>query len=401
MPVEYKILVDDICGFRSCKKTITHRTINKTLVDYYEEEIKQECCEGYAITPERTCSPICLRSCGSGKCIAPNQCECTPAPVASQPGYAGPQCNRFVCAAEDRWGPECDMTCQCPDRAFCDARTGKCSCRPGYRGTNCTEECDQKSGCDDLPYVVPLFERVNIIKTDDTVVSRGMSASLVAEPLADRDPSDDKNAFSRMLMTHLQINLFLIILASGLMFALFCYKKKLSQLKNELYYAAYPGSRDSDSSSGGYSSVYNSNGGSDIARRPPMPLPGEAASYPSKNLSFDSATRNALRPGKGDLQSHVHLPIQSKTERHLAMSKEESTNNIYSDIESNLDSSCAGLPFTVSKNQLSVTSTENEYQVPRSPANRSLNETNSHANLYEELAPNHQSPNKKSEADQK
>lgn len=334
----------------------------------------RECCDGYGLTTSRTCAPICLQPCQFGKCVAPHRCECNPAPSASQPGYDGPRCNRFVCSALDRWGTNCDKECHCSETAFCDARTGKCLCRPGWHGANCTEECDQRSGCDDLPYVLPTFEpEVNIIKVDDNV--EGRASALKVEPLqVERESDDDKRAFSRMILAHMHIELFLVVLVSGLMFTLFCYKKKLSELKDELYYAAYPASNSSSSdSSTGYRQVRN---------RPPMPLPGEANQM-EKNLSFDMATRNALSEKQNHNGSeHVIIPI-NKAERHLFMSKELSQNNIYSEIDSNFESPCIN---NTPKSQLNVVS-ENEYQVPRSPA-RLSSETDSHSNLYEELVPN-------------
>lgn len=359
--------------------------MNTSRETHYVEVERRGCCEGYALTPARTCAPICLKACQFGKCVAPNRCECSPEPTANQPGYAGPLCNRFVCSAPERWGPNCDKECQCSETAFCDARSGNCLCRPGWRGANCTEECNSQSGCDDLPYLPPLFEpEVNIIKTDDNVAGR-MSSALTLESSIDHETNDeDKRVFQRMLTTHLQINLFMVLIVSGLIFAVFLYKKKLSQIKNELYYAAYPGSnpRGSSDSSSGYSSVYNANG--TITNRPRMPLPSERNNL-GKNLSFDAATRNALSE-KGIIPSDKQFfpTINSKIEKHLFESKESAQHNIYSDIESNHESSCVGVP-AAAENQLSI-QVENEYQVPKSPV-RPLSETTPDTNLYEELMP--------------
>lgn len=53
---------------------------------------KCACREGYRMTDDFGCQPICIPDCGHGKCVGPNECECFP-------GYMKrPQ--RNVCEAE-------------------------------------------------------------------------------------------------------------------------------------------------------------------------------------------------------------------------------------------------------------------------------------------------------------
>lgn len=48
----------------------------------------------------------------------------------------------FSCLSEcsaNRYGPDCEQTCQCQNGAQCEPRSGRCSCLHGWIGASCQE----------------------------------------------------------------------------------------------------------------------------------------------------------------------------------------------------------------------------------------------------------------------
>ncbi|XP_067620181.1 epidermal growth factor-like protein isoform X2 [Eurosta solidaginis] len=88
---------------------------------------KCDCVEGYKMTQDMACQPICTPDCGHGKCIGPNKCQCFQ-------GYIK-RPMRNVCEAE------CYISCE---NGFCESRNN-CQCRVGYKydadTTSCLPDC--------------------------------------------------------------------------------------------------------------------------------------------------------------------------------------------------------------------------------------------------------------------
>lgn len=49
----------------------------------------------------------------------------------------GTKCNKPC--TENKYGPDCTETCKCPFKSACRATDGKCECKSGWQGINCTE----------------------------------------------------------------------------------------------------------------------------------------------------------------------------------------------------------------------------------------------------------------------
>ncbi|CAD6997400.1 unnamed protein product [Ceratitis capitata] len=90
------------------------------------------CVEGYKMTPEMGCQPVCTPDCGHGKCVGPNRCECF------QGYHKRPM--RKVCEAD------CYVSCE---NGFCESRNN-CQCRDGYKydvdTTSCLPDCGDSCG---------------------------------------------------------------------------------------------------------------------------------------------------------------------------------------------------------------------------------------------------------------
>lgn len=296
------------------------------------------CCPGYAETPARQCAPICLNACHNGRCTEPNFCQCMPEPTESSPGFVGSTCGRFVCLG-DKWGSKCDRDCEiCPVNSYCSASTGKCMCRSGWRGINCTEECDSTMNCEGLE-LPPIFEpEANVI--DDTIPISGPASAKLQGRSLEHDILESENAKSiaSLIAAHMGVNLFLTLLTFVLIFAVVRYRKEISRLKNDYYFYARPPPPNGSSGSSEYSadSTYTTYQNGTTRTRTLGPADSD---FLGKNLNFNTATRflvksqNAGVNQSGELDRIVYNP---KVEAHLISSKRNATENIYSDIESNL-----------------------------------------------------------------
>lgn len=432
--VKYYPTYQGWCGVLPCTKNRTEIRIDSKIKDVYKEVEINECCPGYTETPNRKCAPICLRACQNGRCVRPNVCQCHQEPTQISPGFVGLTCSRFVCLAADKWGSKCDRQCDCPQNSYCSASTGKCLCRDGWRGTNCTEECETSMNCEGLELPPIIEPETNII--DDTLMAP--SARLEALTL-ERELETENTLATRsvtsLVAAHMGINLFLTILTFTLIFTVFWYKRRLNQMRNDLYYGQYSANApSSNGSSSNYypanpSSIYSDSSRKSMSNRPRMPLPDESG-YLAKNvdLTFAAATRNILRlDGEKfePLDKNKQLLINSKVEERLLSSRRDSEKNIYADVKSSpsdksfkiveypQQSSLNIIPeTTILAIDTSSSSDENGYQVPRSPASRSttpilrqvaLDEqctfpNGDNSNLYEEIQPS--SPHKQSDREQ-
>lgn len=321
------------------------------------------CCPGYAEAPNKQCLPICLNSCNNGHCIKPGVCKCSPEPSESSPGFAGSTCKRFVCLAANKWGSKCDRECNCPSNSYCSASTGNCLCHSGWRGANCTEECDSSmSDCNGV-------ELPPIVEPEANMIPELVAQSQRLEALAPRalqgfGPSESNEDDVRMapasnlLATHMGINMLFCVFTVMLVGAVFWYKKRLSQVENKLYHvaasASFPSASsssrgDSGDSCGGsdYSpySIYSQESGSNNRRSiQDRPLPSAGNSCPLKE-TFESATRNILQqasppnqayPLKGSASSigaerRAQIIVAPRVECHLMSSQQSSKQNIYSE----------------------------------------------------------------------
>lgn len=403
----------------------------------YKDVELNYCCPGYAETPDRKCVPVCLKPCQNGKCIKPDTCQCSPEPTYTSPGFVGPSCNRFVCPFANKWGSKCDRPCECPQNSYCSASTGKCICRDGWRGANCTEECEPSMNCEglDLP---PIIEpETNIV--DDTLAPSAKLEALTLERELETENTLATRSVASLVAAHMGINLFLTILTFGLIFTVFWYKRRLNQMRNDLYYGQY--SRNAPSSNDSSSNYYPTNSSiysevtekQQMQNRPRMPLPTESGHLNKNvNFTFAAATRNILRLDGGIFNNEKTEPISksdqltlpsSKVESHLISSRRDSQKNLYSDVKSclsdnsnnvldNSQSPLAPLNMIPETTILTINTTSprdddnNGYQIPRSPATRSeglaapilrqvaLDEQcpstygdHDHSNLYEEIQP--------------
>ena len=46
-------------------------------------------------------------------------------------------CVLFTDCEQGTFGPNCEQVCDCKEAVSCDKITGKCLCKPGYRGDKC------------------------------------------------------------------------------------------------------------------------------------------------------------------------------------------------------------------------------------------------------------------------
>lgn len=395
-----------MCGLLPCEKVRTEVRIDSQLKTVSEEVEVARCCPGYAETPDRKCAPICLKSCKNGYCSAPGACKCDPEPTETSPGFVGSTCTRFTCLSPDRWGSKCDLECNCPSNSYCSASSGKCLCRTGWKGVDCSEECNSPKDCPDV-------ELPPIVEPDANVIYDSLSSQsqrLEAPRALERDLEDENSRISKsianLVAAHMGINLFLIILTSALVFAVFWYKKRLNQMKKELYYGTYSSPAPSEDSNYSPDSAYScpTNTRSTISGRPRMPTPLES-NFLSKNMNFASATRNILLKGDSTDQNKTAnnrdaVLLAPRIESHLIASQKDSKQNIYSDIESNLSERSfnnkrdKALPNNMTLLSVRTTPTLKEedeedhtYKVPKSPVPPSGRNESEESNLYEEIKP--------------
>lgn len=361
--------------------------MDSRVVTSYEKVIIATCCSGYTETPNRQCAPICLNSCVNGKCVAPNVCECNPTPSESSPGFVGSSCNRYTCLAENRWGSKCDKECNCPANSYCSASTGKCLCRTGWRGANCTEECESSMNCHgvELP---PIIEPDTNVIPDDQLAAQ----KLVLSQYRDNDDGSSLQSSFNWYATNVSTHLFLISLIAFLFYAAIKYKQRYDKVRNELYYSGTTGS-------GSNYSVYSRDTNGGVQNRPRMPAPHEA-NFLAKNLSFATATRNIVLKGEPEpIDDGNKTSKGAKSEARLSKCQLTSKPNIYSDIDVNRKKDDS---HTINMgDQLNVdTVEESHYLVPRSPvaSPQIQNEVdvyrrdsdlyeNDADNLYEEIKP--------------
>lgn len=351
-------------------------------IQYWEEQVDPTCCPGYAENPARRCVPICLDACRNGKCVQPNICQCDPQPTDSAPGFVGPTCSRFSCLDENKWGPSCNNECNCSPNSYCHATTGKCICKANWRGQDCLERCNSTSDCAEtllLPVIEPEANMIpgSLVSADKLVIERD-SEGLNGD-------NDNASTIASFALTQSSIIMFLVFLTSLLVIVLVWQRKRLNQLRNQLY-----SSIASNGSSTTYDQTYYSAEtvrSLPIHQRPRMPTPDEANQL-SKNLSFAAATRNIVKgldTGRVSNQNGLcnELIFNPKIESHLITSQVSSQENIYSEIQSNQDENpvCTlRVPqgddpakpndsTTLNVNINYSTNDTSHYQVPRSPSN--------------------------------
>ena len=105
---------------------VANKTVNKTV--YF-------CCTGWSEQGSGCPVPICTQGCIKGRCVSPDKCSC-------EAGYHGPSCEE-VCPP-NKYGMNCNKSCQCQNSAPCDSRTGICNCTSGWMG----QHCDRPPGKD-------------------------------------------------------------------------------------------------------------------------------------------------------------------------------------------------------------------------------------------------------------
>lgn len=338
-----------MCGLLPCDKTRTEMRLNTRFEPTIEEVVQYSCCDGYAETPDHKCAPVCLNACQFGKCVAPNKCQCGPEPTDSTPGYAGSTCSRYICLS-NKWGSNCDKDCPtCPKNAYCSGHSGKCVCKTGWHGANCTDECTNSIGCDDA-LLPPLVEpEANVLPELIGVTAQRLEARNSEAP---SDDMTSANRIASMLATHIGINIMLTVVTLMLLISLFMYRRRLSQLSQELYYA---NSYSSGSGSGSGRSIGSTLSDSYYAavaamrNRPRMPTPSECKtqidqSLLSKNLGLFDKTIDQQLLGFGGksisaTQTVADYPAEhatitnSRSEAHLAASQLLSRENLYSQID--------------------------------------------------------------------
>lgn len=404
-PIKYELKYQGMCGIMPCTKTRTEVKIDSKLRTVWENMQVPVCCPGYAETPDRKCAPVCLKSCNSGQCSAPGICKCTPEPTETSPGFVGSTCTRYTCLAVNRWGSKCDLECNCPSNSYCSASTGKCICRTGWRGADCSEECEPSMNCANVELPPIIEPEANVIYDSMAQSQRLESAPRALERDLEDETSQVSKSIANLVAAHMGINLFLIILTSALIFAVFWYKKRLNQMKKELYYGTYSSPASSNDSNYSPNSAYSTNTRSVMSGRPRMPTPLES-NFLSKNMTFASATRNILLKGDSTDQNKTSnhrdtILMAPHIESHLIASQRSSEQNIYSDIGSNFSErsySIKGnsvLPNNTTMLSVSTHSAlkeddgeDNAYKVPRSPSIPAADKSESdQLNLYEEIKP--------------
>lgn len=384
-PVEYE---QSCHGLLSCKKSEVKTKIDRRIETTVKKVERRVCCPGYAESPERLCLPICFKSCNSGKCVAPNECECGPQPSLSSPGYVGSHCNRFVCQDPGRWGVKCDRECDCPSNSYCSAATGKCLCRAGWKGTNCTEVCTSLADCDN-PYLPASSEPEANIIHETTIRDRSQNLNLpeALERSAVQIQEDENKSSSEKQFYSIQSMIYLIVIAF-LLYTVIYFWYKFEKLKALVYNQAH--------SYGYASSIYS------------------AGSERSSSNDTNGGEPKYATLEKGTKRFVERYLIHPKVESHLVQSHQCSKQNLYSDIGSSIYVSLGGAKLDSSSSpgriicqSPSSNTQEHDYQVPRSPTSpkpvsqdimsRPLPQPNGSpdfenlSNIYEEINPKAQS----------
>lgn len=425
-----------MCGILPCTKVVTNVRMDSKIKTIFEDIEKAACCPGYAETPDRKCAPICLNPCMNGKCVKPNVCQCYQEPTESKPGFIGSSCDRFVCQSADRWGSKCERECpkECSPTSYCAASTGNCVCRPGWRGSNCSEECEPGMPSCETMELPPIMEPeanaldTEIISSQRLVASQARSIASESMQVSD-DSNTSSGGLASSIAAHMSLNLFLTLVTLILLIAIFLTKRRLNRLKNEIYYGPY--STSSNASSGSNSDYSRNvtilNANATIQNRPRMLTPMES-DFLGKNLNFAAATRHILSKdtlANGDTKSansRDKFLVDAKVESHLMSSQQNSQQNIYSDIESNFaDRSYSIVQTTIPEDRiLDLNSTKSStdsaddhaYQVPKIRADLTISfessaienkpesnplihdkdqsiydDLNNYSNLYEEIDP--------------
>lgn len=383
-PVEYE---RSCHGLLSCKKSEFKTKIDSRIETVLKKVERRVCCPGYAESPERLCLPICFKSCNNGKCVGPNECECGPKPTLTSPGYVGSYCDRFVCQQPNRWGLKCDRECDCPNNSYCSASTGRCLCRAGWRGANCTEECTPSMNCRDLELPPVLEPEANIIH-ETTIKDRSQNLNLpeALERSADQIQEDENRSNLERQLYPLQSMIYLIVI-SILMSTVLYFWYKFEKLKALVYNQAH---------SYGYASSYYS-----------------AGSDRSSGSGSIGGEAKYSTPEKGPKKFVERYLIHPQVESHLVKSHQNSKQNLYSDIGSSICVSLMGAkpdnsnsPGGAVCQTQSPNQQEHDYQVPRSVSSprptmkdimsRPLPQPNASfedpSNIYEEIKPRTQSP---------
>lgn len=404
-PVQYKIKVQSMCGLLPCVKTRFETRTDQSIKTILQQVEKSTCCPGYAETQDRKCAPICLKSCSNGgECIAPGTCKCSPKPTDMSPGFVGPTCARFVCFSDDRWGAKCDKKCDCPSsNSYCSADTGKCLCYPGWRGINCTLECDLFSDtveCRDHNRLPPIIDPESNLMNANLMMERQRPEALVLDDEV-KIVAENGHDWRSLASNYIIVALSIVSLVSVIAFLVI--RKRYEQVRDELY--------SNSASNYAASSTYSSGPPPyDSTSQSSSPSSGVTVMVPSngnleKNFSFAAATRNILL-GK-DLNSlhqtksdgRNRMVLHPRAEAHLINSQKKAEQNDYT---MNMSGICNDL-----RNPSAYTLCEDHvYQVPKStsPSARTHSYTsnlvadNSHnldrtleddstSNIYEEIKP--------------
>uniref|UniRef100_A0A6G1SC63 Multiple epidermal growth factor-like domains protein 11 n=1 Tax=Aceria tosichella TaxID=561515 RepID=A0A6G1SC63_9ACAR len=396
-PVKYEIKVQSMCGLLPCVKTRLETRTDQTIKTVIQHVNKLTCCPGYAETPNRRCSPICLDPCGpAGKCVRPNICKCQPEPSESAPGFTGSTCRQFTCLASKRWGASCERECpmECEQNSYCSANTGECVCNPGWHGPNCSLECgpddNLASGCNFISQMPPIIEPdANLLSISDTntILSKAQKAEALML-IKDEDNNDenvqristsssmsDSRAWASLASSYL-IGL-LSVMSLILLVAFFIVKKRYEFVRNELYHssvASIGSGRSTGSTAGSPGSDYStSTYYSASGATPPRP----SAKNLESNLNFAAATRNILSANQlSQADGKNVLLFSPKTESHLIRSQEAAQQNIYSELDlskggSNVATRARALTPTMTKKNSNKEEEDADhvYQVPkRSPS---------------------------------